>query len=185
MHVLRVAVDGSYANLIQNNEGAARADPILRWRWRVDSLDENTDIRRKNGDDVPARLCVLFDLPLQRLRFSDRVAVLMGRAIFDPDLPAASLCYVWDAHVDEGSWLPNAYTDRVMMLVLHRGTGGWFDERRDLRADFARAFPAEAASGPMPGIAALVISGDGDNTGARSLAFFGDVALGGDADARP
>jgi hypothetical protein len=176
--VLRVAVDASYANLVGHVEGMGRSGSVLRWRWRVDALSGRTDLTRKDGDDVPARLCVLFDLPLTRLRFGDRLAVMMGRTIFNRDLPAASICYVWDAHIEPGTWLANAYTDRVMMLVLHRGAGGWFDERRDLRADFARAFPAEAASGPMPDIGAIAISGDGDNTGAQSLAFFGDIVLG-------
>lgn len=127
---------------------------------------------------MPARLCVLFDLPLARLSFADRTALRLGRALFDPDLPAATICYVWDAKLAPGTWLPNAYTARVQMLVLQSGVAAeWKEERRDLRADFARAFPAEAANGPLPQLAAIGISADGDNTGAQSLAFFGDVRL--------
>lgn len=176
--VLRVAADGSYANLLHELRADLDAAPILRWRWRVEALSAATDLTRKDGDDVPARLCVLFDLPLARLSFADRTAVRLGRALFDPDLPAAAICYVWDARLAPGTWLPNAYTDRVRMLVLHNGVANeWREERRDLRADFARAFPAEAANGPLPRVAAIGISADGDNTGARSLAFFGDVQL--------
>jgi hypothetical protein len=121
----------------------------------------------------------MFDLPLERLKASDRFAVTMGRVLFDPDLPAATICYVWDAHLRVGTWLANAYTARVMMLVLRRGAAtAWEEERRDLRSDFAHAFPAEAASGPAPHVAAIAISADGDNTGARSLAFIGDISIG-------
>jgi hypothetical protein len=177
--VLRVEADGSYANLLLRFDRApAVAAPVLRWRWRVDALSGATDITRKNGDDVPARVCVLFDLPLDRLSFGDRMALRMGRALFDPGLPAATLCYLWDAQVAPGTWLPNAYTARVMQQVLQRGPAtGWKDERRDLRRDFAAAFPAEAANGPVPAIAAIGISADGDTTGARSLAFIGDLEL--------
>ncbi|HYS14344.1 MAG TPA: DUF3047 domain-containing protein [Burkholderiaceae bacterium] len=177
--VLQVEANGSYANLLHRVDADLAAAPTLSWRWRVDVLSAQTDITRKEGDDLPARLCVLFDLPLSRLKAMDRMAVIMGRALFDPDLPAATICYVWDAHVSPGTWLVNAYTARVMMAVLRRGPAtDWEDERRDLRSDFARAFPAEAASGPAPHIAAIAISADGDNTGARSLAFIGDIVIG-------
>lgn len=179
VNVLRIDADHSYANLVHTVPAGVTAAPRLRWRWRVDALSSTTDITRKSSDDLPARICVLFDLPLSRLSVGDRMAVLMGRALFDPDLPAATLCYVWDAHVAPGTWLPNAYTERVMMQVLRRGlTQAWQDEDRDLRSDFTRAFPAEAANGPLPRIAAIAISADGDNSGARSTAFVGDIALG-------
>jgi hypothetical protein len=180
-HVLRIGADASYANLLLRfgpSEPERRAT-VLRWRWRVETLSRATDITRKRGDDVPTRICVLFDLPLDRLVFGDRVALRMGRALFDPDLPAATLCYIWDAHVAPGTWLPNAYTARVMQLVLQRGPSTeWKEERRDLRSDFATAFPTEATNGSFPPIAAIGISADGDNTGARSLAFVGDLVLG-------
>ena len=178
-HVLRVEADRSYANLVHRVEADVATTPRLQWRWRVDELSADTDIRRKEGDDLPARVCVLFDLPLARLNSNARFAVQMGRMFFDPDLPAATIWYVWDARLPAGTWLANAYTARVMMLVLHRGAATrWEEERRDLRADFARAFPSEAANGPAPHIAAIAISADGDNTGAHSLAFIGDVSIG-------
>jgi len=180
-HVLRVEADGSYGNLMHRFAGDAAPDsstPILLWRWRVDAMSMQTDITRKSGDDVPGRVCVLFDLRLERLSPEDNFLVSVGRKALDPDLPAATICCVWDAHVAVGTWLPNAYTARVMQLVLERGLKKtWKEERRDLRLDFAAAFPHESANGPFPRIAAIGVSADGDNTGARSLAFFGDITL--------
>jgi Protein of unknown function (DUF3047) len=101
----------------------------------------------------------------------------MGRRLFDPELPAASICYQRDAQLAAGTWLPNAYTARVQMLVLGDGaTGSWSEERRDLAADFARAFPHEARGG-TPTLAAIGVAGDGDNTGADSLAYVADIRL--------
>jgi hypothetical protein len=180
-HVLRVDVDASYGNLLFRLDpaGADAHASVLQWRWRVDALSNQTDITHKSGDDLPARVCVLFDLPLDRLGVGDRLALRMGRAMFDPDLPAATLCYIWDARLAPRTWLPSAYTGRVMQQVLQRGPATeWKQERRDLRSDFAAAFPAEASNGPLPAIAAIGIVGDGDNTGARSLAFIGDIVLG-------
>lgn len=175
-HVLRARADASYANLVYELPPGTIA-ARLAWRWRVDRAIENADLTRKSGDDVPARVCALFDLPLERLSAGDRFRLRLGRMLFDPKLPAAAICYVWDAKIAAGTWLPNAYTDRVRMLVLRQGAAGrWFDESRDLRADFAAAFPQDARGG-LPPLAAVALSADADDTGAAALSYFGDVVL--------
>lgn len=176
--VLRMQADASYASLLHPLDHDTAAAPMLHWRWRVERLVAGADLTRKHGDDTPARLCVLFDVPSARLAFGVRMQLRLGRALFDPQLPAASICYVWDGTLAPGTWLPNAFTDRVQMLVLRRGdTGRWHTESRDLRADFARAFPAEAAGGFVPRVVAVAVAADGDNTGGSALAWFGDIRL--------
>lgn len=188
LRALRMESDGGYANLLHPLTTDVAATPWLRWRWRVDAHPAGADLTRKSGDDVPARVCVLFDLPLDWLAAGDRIKVRLGRLLFDRDLPAASICYVWDARLPAGTWLANTYTDRVQMLVLRstasgHADGSWQSEARDLRADFARAFPHEAqsAAGQPVKIAAIGVAADADNTGGRALAWMGDVALGGPA----
>ncbi len=173
--VLRATAEASYANLVHplSDERAQR----LRWRWRVERPVEGSDLTRKDGDDVPARVCALFDVPLERLHFGDRLIIILARALFNVQLPAAAICYVWDRELPPGTWLANAYTDRVQMLVLRRGRyGNWFEETRDLASDFVHAFPYEARGGVAP-LAAIGLSADADNTGRRALAYFGDLVL--------
>lgn len=175
-HVLRARADASYANLVHELPPGTIATR-LAWRWRIERTIEGADLTRKAGDDVPARVCALFDLPLQRLSAGDRFRVRLGRMLFDPKLPAAAICYVWDAKLAAGTWLANAYTDRVRMRVLRQGAPGrWFDESRDLRADFAAAFPEESKGG-LPPLAAVALSADGDNTGGHALSYFGDISI--------
>lgn len=174
--VLRVAADASYANLLHEFDPSAAARS-LRWRWRVDRAAEQADLTTRDGDDAPARVCVLYDVPPERLHWGTRALLAFWRAVFDPRLPAATVCYVWDGTLAPGTWLHNAYTDRVRMLVLRRGEHGrWFDETRDLATDFAVAFPRESAGG-LPPIAAIGVAADADNTQGRSLAWFGDFEL--------
>jgi hypothetical protein len=183
--VLRIEANASYANLLHPVTTDLAARPHLRWRWRVEAATQSGDLRRKDGDDQPLRVCVLFDVPAERLSAGVRLQLRLGRALFDPQLPAASICYVWDngtSGVRTGTWLPNAYTERVQMLVLRSraddvALGRWLEESRDLAADFARAFPAEAAGGWLPRLSALGVAGDGDNTAARSVAFIEALRL--------
>ncbi len=178
--VVKAEAEGSYANVVHALNADIHATPILHWRWRVDRFPVGSDLAVKSGDDVAAKVCALFDLPLSRLDFFDRLKIQLGRRLFKLDLPAATICYVWDRTLAPGTWLPNVYTDRVRMLVLRSATAGdqgrWFEERRDLRADFVRAFGAEADGG-LPNISAVAFATDADNTGDAALAYFGDIAL--------
>jgi hypothetical protein len=177
---VRADADAAYANVVHPLNADVRGTPILRFTWRADRFPSESDLSTKRGDDVAAKMCVLFDVPLERLSFIDRTKVELGRRLFEPDLPAATICYVWDRTRPRETWIDSAYTDRVKYLVLRTAAAGderrWFDERRDLRADFARAFRREAAAG-LPRLLAVALATDADNTGGRALAWYGDVVL--------
>jgi Protein of unknown function (DUF3047) len=177
---MRADADASYAIVIHPLNAEIGAAPILRFAWRVDRFPEHSDLTSRARDDAAAKVCVLFDVPLERLSLVDRTKIQLGRRLFDPQLPAATICYVWDRTLPAGRWIDSAYTDRVRLLVLRSGASGeqsrWIDERRDLRADFAQAFPREAAFGP-PKVAALALATDSDNTKSKAAAWYGDIAL--------
>lgn len=177
---VRAVAQGSYANAVHPLNADVAASPILSWSWRVDQFPAGSDLTVRRGDDLAAKVCVLFDLPLSRLSFVDRVLIELGRRLFKLDLPAATVCYVWDRTLAAGTWLPNVYTDRVRMLVLRSAAAGdvgrWFEEHRDLRADFSSAFGDEAEGG-LPPVSAVGFATDADNTGGQALAYFGDITL--------
>ncbi|MBY0269024.1 MAG: DUF3047 domain-containing protein [Burkholderiales bacterium] len=147
--------------------------PWLRWRWKIDNLINNADLRSKEGDDFPARLYVMFDYPLEKLSLAERSKLRLARALFDPDLPAATLCYVWDNKSPPETIVPSAYSDRVRLIVVASGAarvGRWTDFERNVAADFRAAFGDEA-----PPVKAIAIATDTDNTGAFATSYFGDI----------
>lgn len=178
--VLRARANASYANLVHPLATDTRRTPWLAWRWKVDQVPAHADLLHKAGDDLAGKLCVFFDLPLDRLSAADRWKIRLGRSLFDPDLPAATLCYVWDRQLAPGTVLPNVYTDRVRFIVLRSAAatplGVWQAERRNLVADFALAFGREAEGG-VPPITGVALAADADNTGDAALAWFGDIRL--------
>ncbi|MEO5660072.1 MAG: DUF3047 domain-containing protein [Polaromonas sp.] len=177
--VLRVQTDRSYANLVHDLPDFVLAPGMhLRWRWRLDVPLQGTDLRQKAGDDTPLKVCALFDLPLEQVGFVERNLLRLARSLSGEKLPAATLCYVWDAKLAPGTLLRNAYTDRVRMIVLDSGEqrlGQWVAHTQDLGADFRRAFGNESAT--VPPLAALLVGADSDNTGGHSLGYVGDVTL--------
>jgi hypothetical protein len=178
VRALRIEAQGSYGNLLHELPADARSARQLSWRWRVERFAEGTDLRRKTGDDTAAKVCLLFDMPLDRVPFLERQTLRMARAAAGDGLPAATLCYVWDATLPARTVLPNAYTRRLRWIVL-QGAGGalarWQGERRDVTADFIAAFGDETRE--VPPLRAVLVGADADNTGGSSLAHVADLEL--------
>jgi hypothetical protein len=175
--VLRLLTDKSYGTLSHALPGGTEAG-TLRWHWRLEQPMPAANLQRKEGDDAPLKVCAMFDLPLERLGFYERNLLRLARKITGEYLPGATLCYVWDHRLPEGTALANAYTPRVRFVVLNSGTKGlgqWQAHARDLRADFLRSFGDETET--VPPLLAIVVGADGDNTGSQSLGYLGDVSL--------
>jgi hypothetical protein len=173
--VVRAHANASGGSLLRAIRWDTAAQPRLQWRWRVDRVVAQGDIRSKGGDDFTARLYVMFDYPDDRLSFADRAKLTIARWIYGEEVPAAALCYVWDNHAAVGTRVWNAYTDRVRMIVLRNATSGvgdWVEEQRDLVADYREAFGE--APPPVSGIA---IAADTDQTGETVTAWFGDIRI--------
>lgn len=184
--VLKVEADQSYGNLVHRTLVPLQSEPTLAWRWRVDQFVQGADLRTRAGDDGAAKLCVFFDFPADRLSFTERARLALARAATGEDVPSEVLCYVWDNKEPKGTLLVNAFTNRMRMLVLESGAtatpGSWLPERRNLLADYRRAFGQEAGS-IVPDVVAVAVSADADNTHAHGLAYFSDVDLRGAASA--
>jgi hypothetical protein len=176
--VLRVEAVASYGNLVHPLGDSAAGARQLSWRWRVDELVAGADLRRKEADDSPIKVCALFDLPMAALPFADRQLLRVARIGAGEILPSASVCYVWDNQLAPGTVLDNAFTRRVRTLVL-RGPEtplrGWVSEQRDVAADFLRLFGDEAKT--VPPLMGVAVGADADNTKGHSLAFVGPIML--------
>jgi len=145
--VLRARSQAATAGLSRELSVDLRTHPVLAWRWKVMNLIARSDLATKAGDDFPARLYVVF-----------------GRR---------ALCYVWDSRLPVGTIAPNAYSDRVQMVVADSGAallGRWVARERNVAEDFRRGFGTEP-----PATSGVVVSADTDNTGESAESYFGDI----------
>ena len=177
--VLRLRTERSYANLVHDLPALRlSANAVLRWRWRLDQGLPLADLRRKSGDDSPLKVCALFDLPASQLSWGERSLLLLARSLSKETLPGATLCYIWDTQLPEGTVLANAYSQRVRYLVLNGANAPlkqWASHERRLSADFLQAFGHESRS--VPPLVAVLVGADADNTGGSSLAYASDLVL--------
>jgi hypothetical protein len=148
--VTKAAASGMFKEL----EVDLTKTPYLNWRWRVDNIYDNSDEQSKSGDDYPARIYV----------------VKSGGVLFWKTL---AVNYVWSSHQAVNTSWPNAYTDNARMIAVRSGqqeTGKWLDEKRNVRADFSKAFGKDITT-----IHAVAFMSDADNTGLGASACYGDI----------
>jgi hypothetical protein len=174
---LEIEAHSSYGTLVHELSDGREARR-LSWSWRIERDNPATDPRTRSGDDHAAVVCALFDLPLAAVPFIERQLLRLARLISGQALPAASLCYGWDARLPQGTVLDSPYTRRVRLIVL-RGIGEplqtWRHEERDLPGDFNRLFGHESATLPL--LRAVLVAADADNTGGHSIAHMKDLKL--------
>ena len=169
---LRIEADRSYGNWV-HELAQAPLPARLRWRWRVQQANPGVDLAKKAGDDSPAKVCLSFDWPLDRVPFLERQLLRLARSQTGQDLPAATLCWVWGGAEAVGTALDNPYSRRVRVIVLRNAAQAgstWYDEDRDVAADLRSSFGDELGGAPLPAVTALIVAGDADNSGQRSLA---------------
>lgn len=174
---LRVEAAASYGNLVYVLPGVP-APRRLNWAWRLQQPNAAADLRRKPGDDAAVKVCLSFELPMSPVPFVERQLLRLARSRTGEDLPGATLCWVWAGAEERGALLDNVYSRRVRYIVLRNGSdapGHWQRESRDVAADFLRAFGDESAT--VPPLTAVIVAGDADNTGARSVAHVANLSF--------
>ncbi len=173
--VLEALADSSISGLKYRLDADPQSRPIVEWRWRVDATIDGADVGDRSVDDSPVRLVLAFDgdidkLPIEEQMFFERVKLLGGQ-----DMPYATLMYVWDNRRAAESLVINAHTTRIRKIVVESGAGGvrqWRDYRRDIVADFERAYGV--APGRLIGVAVVT---DSDNTRQQVRAWYGDIRM--------
>ena len=176
--VLEIRSSTSGSSLLHPLDGDAAQARSLRWRWKTDGQASRERFGDKAGDDYAARVYLMFDYPLDRVPLGQRLLLGAARALHGEDLPAATLCYLLDPRAPAGTLIDSPYTSRVRMIVARSTgrTGVWWDEERDLAADFRRAFGDEHGPG-MPRLRAIAVAADTDQGGASLRTRFGDLLL--------
>ncbi len=147
----------------------------ISWRWKVSSVYANGDVARKSGDDFPARMYITFAYDPSRVGFLEKAKYEAARLIYGETPPLAAITYIWASRAPTGLMVANAYTDRVKMVVLQSGTaraGRWVAEKRDIYADYKKAFGGEPTR-----ISGVAIMTDSDNTGESARAWYGDIVF--------
>lgn len=173
--VVRANAEASASGLIRDIRIDPRAYPVIQWRWKVANLLERADIGRKQGDDFPARIYIVFRSDRDQLGVWEKIKIFFYRLLYNEEPPTGAINYVWDGRAPQGTTVPNAYTARVRMIVVESGAANlnrWMTVERNLLDDYRAAFEDET-----PPIVGVAIMTDTDNTGEAATAWYGDIVF--------
>jgi hypothetical protein len=173
--VVKAESQASASGLIREIKIDSKEYPVLQWRWKVRNILTKGDVRRKEGDDYPARIYVTFEYDPKKLSFLDRTKYGLVKAFYGQYPPLAALNYIWESQAPKGTLVPNPFTERAMMIVVESGAeklNQWVTEERNIFEDYKKAF-GEAP----PMISGVAIMTDTDNTGESAVAYYGDIVF--------
>ncbi len=170
---LRAEADRSASGLIKAVTVDLRRYPILKWRWRIEGTLPEGDAHTKEGDDYAARIYVNFRYEPGRVGLLTRAKYELAKRRHGEYPPLHTLNYIWANKLPRGEFLPNAYTDRAMMVAVESGdqkAGRWVGEERNVYEDYKKAFGEEPT-----GVTHVAVMTDTDNTGWRAAADYDDI----------
>lgn len=147
----------------------------VQFDWWIAIQEPRATVTDPGRDDAAARLVLGFDGDEQRLSLRNRMQFELAQALTGEMPPFATLMYVWDAKAEPETLIISPRSDRIRKIVVgsgRAGGGSWQRLRRDVRADYLRAF------GEAPGrLVSMAMMTDADNTASRTEACYGNILL--------
>jgi len=181
----RDAVSATASSSVSMLRRRLRVEPAdlgsVVFSWKVPELIADADMASRDADDSPVRVVLVFEGDRSRFSARDAMTSELMFALTGEEMPYATLMYAWCGRRTTGTVVANPRTSRVRTLVVESGPAKlnrWLDYRRNVRADFERAF------GEPPGaLVGIGIMSDSDNTRSTARAWYGPLRIVPDATA--
>ena len=171
--VVRAEAEASASGLTREIKINPKEYPIMQWQWKVSNILKKGNVYQKDGDDYPARIYITFEYDSSKLGFFEKVKYEAVRLLYGQYPPLGAINYIWESKAPIGTMVPNPYTDRVKMIVVESGEeklNQWVREERNVFEDYKKAFGEEP-----PMISGVAIMTDTDNTGEKTISYYGDI----------
>jgi hypothetical protein len=175
MAVLKAEADSSASLFAAPWRPSGLAYGKLSWRWKTDALIPDADNRDKSREDAPVRVIAAFDGDRKGLSDAEKRGAKWAKRMSGREPPYATLMYIWSEQVPVETIIPSAHSAQVKMLVAASGSDGlgkWQSYKRDLRADYKRAFGTDP--GALLGIGVMT---DTDNTRNKAQGSYAAIRL--------
>lgn len=163
-YYLRMMSSGDRAFGIRREVSVSlRQYPYLNWRWRVNRLPPEGDIRRIDRDDQAMQIYLIFKDPETIMAFHK-----------------PSLAYIWDSRAPQGLLVgsPQPSMDSVRYIVIRSGAdtlGQWHREKRNVLTDSRHAFITAGKARPLETIQGILLFTNTHHTRGEAEADVGDI----------
>lgn len=167
--------DNSASALVLGQSFNVYAYPGLAWRWKVGNILTKGDSSRKEGDDYPARLYVMFAYDPDRASLGKRLQYQLAKTVYGQYPPDSSISYIWDNRRTDAAVITNAYTSAAKMIPVNAGpekVNTWQEHTVDIVRDYRLAFGQDP-----PATATLAVMTDADNTHESARAWIDYIRI--------
>lgn len=168
-HYLKAESRASASGIISRKEINVFNSPRMKWRWKVSNVYHKGNALKKEGDDYPIRVYVIFQYDPGRASLVKRVKYGIAKQMNGEYPPHSSLNYIWANREHRDDLLTNTYAEDAKMIPLQKGNrkaGMWIEEEVNVHDDYRRAFHEDP-----PATARLAIMNDSDNTGESAVSY--------------
>ncbi len=161
--IIKAESVGSRASLYKEVREKEKDFPVLSWRWKVSNVVRSAIETKKDRFDAAARVIAVFG----RERGS--------KVTEGTDPSGFRVEYIWASHLPKGHMFDHPGQKSCKVFVLESGekkSGEWVFEKRDLHADYKKAFGTEPN-----GMLAIGIQTDTDHSNEMVTAYYSDPIL--------
>ncbi len=172
---LKAESSDSSSAIVCNREFDVYRYPVMRWKWKVSNVYAKGDVRKKEDNDSPARLYVMFKYDPAEAGFFTRLKYLLAKKIYGRYPPRFALCYIWANMRHKEKIITSPGFGAIKYVVLEAGSGQvgkWREEEVNVLDDFKKAFGRRP-----PATAAISFMDDSDNTGESSTAWLSSLEV--------
>lgn len=169
--ILHAEADDAASFFVARFPAPVAVPAVFSWKWRTMGPVPGADNRDKDKEDAPLRVIIAFDGDRASLPEVEQKRFKRAKTFFGSELPFAVLMYTWTDQVPQDTVIPSAHTSQVKMIAIAPGPrGAWQSVRRDVAADYRRAWGA--SPGAVLGVAVMT---DTDNTGEKAVGDYADL----------
>jgi len=143
--------------------------PILKFRWKVDNVYKKGDATKKDGDDYPIRIYIMFQYNPQKASFFDSIKYELAKSFYGEYPPHSAINYIWANIKQNKKIITSAYTDKAKMIITDSGAlhvKQWREYSVNVLEDYKKAFGENP-----PQNVSLAIMTDSDNTKESSKSY--------------
>jgi hypothetical protein len=166
---LKAESRASASGIISRKEINVFECPRMKWRWKVSNVYRKGNALKKEGDDYPIRVYVIFQYEPEKASLVKRVKYGIVKQMNGEYPPHSSLNYIWANREHRDDLLTNTYAEDAIMIPLQKGNekaGMWIEEDVNVLDDYRRAFDEDP-----PAVARLAVMSDSDNTGEQAISY--------------
>ncbi len=145
--------------------------PNIEWKWQVNNIIKKATLTKKEGDDFPLAVYVLFKYDYKKLGYFERMSYNTKKALYGGEEPPHStLRFVWSSYQDKGKKIyVTPYQDsgrNYLVEVGEENLGKWVLEKENIVEIYKKAFGKNP-----PSMATIGFMNDSDNTKESAVSY--------------